>query len=145
MYANTAKGFHIHPPYVPEGEAVEAWFRRLYVEEPANYGLRAYDREQWDVMFFAQGAVEMLLVDERAGMDRRMMRFLIEGDDHRGPNNAGVVIPPGVAHALRAEGTKDVIMVYGTSTKFDPAFEGRIASGVESAPLPQEWQAYLER
>src|SRR6187402_2274171 len=65
MFAGTAKGFHIHPPYLPEGVEPEAWFRRLYVEEPHNYTLRPYDREQWDAMFFLQGIVEMLLVDER--------------------------------------------------------------------------------
>jgi deoxycytidine triphosphate deaminase len=48
-----------------------------------------------------------------------------------------------VAHALRAEGLRDVIMVYGTSTSFDPGFEGRIASEVESAPLPEEWERYV--
>jgi len=144
MFASTAKGFHIHPPYVPEGTAPEAWFRRLFVEEAGNFSLRPYDREQWDAMFFVQGNVEMLLVDERAGMPRRVMRFIIEGDDQRGPNNAGVVIPAGVAHALRAEGALDAIMVYGTTTQFNPEFEGRIADGVERAPLPVEWQAYLD-
>ncbi|HZJ15918.1 MAG TPA: hypothetical protein VFD27_12775, partial [Chthoniobacteraceae bacterium] len=99
--------------------------------------------EQWDVMFFVQGNVEMLLCDERAGLPRRVMRFLLEGDDRRGPNNAGVVIPPGVAHALRVEGSTDAIMVYGTSTQFDPTFEGRIADGVERAPLPGEWEDFL--
>ena len=54
------------------------------------------------------------------------------------------MIPAGVAHAIRAEPAGDVIMVYGTSTKFDPAFEGRIASDVESAPLPPEWTNYLK-
>jgi dTDP-4-dehydrorhamnose 3,5-epimerase-like enzyme len=72
------------------------------------------------------------------------MRFLIEGDDQRGANNVGVVIPAGVAHALRAEGGRDVIMIYGTTTQFDPGFEGRIADGVERAPLPAEWQSYLD-
>ena len=143
MFAGTAKGFHIHPPHLESGQNAEAWFRRLFIEEPTNYALRPYDREQWDVMFFVQGNVEMLLVDERAGLDRRVMRFLIEGDDHRGPNNAGVVIPPGVAHALRAEGGSDAIMVYGTSTKFDPAAEGRIADSIERAPLPEDWERYL--
>jgi hypothetical protein len=71
------------------------------------------------------------------------MRLLADGDDQRGPNNVGIVIPAGVAHALRAEGARDVIMVYGTSTSFEPAFEGRIASGVESAPLPEEWSKYV--
>ena len=142
MYANTAKGFHIHPPCIPEGADPAEWFGKLFGETPENFELRPYDREQWDVMFFVQGAVEMLLVDERAGMDRRVMRMLIEGDDMRGLNNVGIVIPAGVAHALRAEGGRDVIMVYGTSTTFDPAFEGRIASEVESAPLPEEWSKY---
>ena len=145
MFAGTAKGFHIHPPHLPAGENAESWFRRLFVNEPANYAVRPYDREQWDVMFFVQGNVEMLLVDERAGLERRVMRFVIEGDDQRGPNNAGLVIPAGVAHALRAEGATDAIMVYGTSTKFDPAAEGRIADGVERAPLPDEWERYLAR
>jgi dTDP-4-dehydrorhamnose 3,5-epimerase-like enzyme len=71
------------------------------------------------------------------------MRLLADGDDLRGPNNVGVVIPPGVAHALRAEGARDVIMVYGTSTSFEPAFEGRIASGIESAPLSEDWRKYV--
>ena len=144
MFAGTAKGFHIHPPCIPEGTTAEAWFQKLFVEEPAHFFLRPYDREQWDAMFFVHGNVEMLLVDERVGLPRRVMRFIIEGDDARGPNNAGVIIPAGVAHALRVEGASDAIMVYGTSTKFDPAFEGRIADGVERAPLPPEWQAYLD-
>ncbi len=143
MFAGTAKGFHIHPPYIPEGTEPAAWFRRLFIEEPTNHALRPYDREQWDVMFFVQGGVEMLLVDERLGMPRRFMRFVIEGDDRRGPNNAGVIIPAGVAHALRVEGAVDGIMVYGTSTSFIPAFEGRIADSIERAPLPEDWQAYV--
>ncbi len=145
MFAGTAKGFHIHPPHVPEGETPEAWFERLYVRESSAYALRPYALEQWDAMFFVQGAVEMLLVDERAGLPRRVMRFLIEGDDRRGPNNAGVVIPAGVAHSLRVEGAADAIMVYGTTTIFEPTFEGRIADGVERAPLPEEWEEYLAR
>ena len=143
MFAGTAKGFHIHPPSIPPDTHPQEWFKRLFIDEPGNYALRPYNEEQWDVMFFIQGNVEMILVDERAGMPRRAMRFIIEGDDLRGPNNAAVVIPPGVAHALRAEGSQDLIMVYGTSTKFEPAFEGRIASDVESAPLPAEWLDYI--
>jgi dTDP-4-dehydrorhamnose 3,5-epimerase-like enzyme len=143
MFANTAKGFHIHPPSIPEGVDPAEWFARLFGETPENFELRPYDREQWDVMFFVQGTVEMILVDERAGLDRRVMRLLIDGDDQRGPNNIGIVIPAGVAHALRAEGARDVIMVYGTSTSFDPSFEGRISSEIESAPLPEEWQKYI--
>jgi dTDP-4-dehydrorhamnose 3,5-epimerase-like enzyme len=94
-------------------------------------------------MFFLQGRVEILLIDERAGLERRRMHVFIEGDDHRGKNNAGIVIPPGVAHAIRVEGTSDAIMVYGTSTKFDPSFEGRIADGIERAVLPAEWEKYF--
>ncbi len=145
MFAGTGKGFHIHPPHIPEGETPESWFRRLFADEPAQFSLRQYDREQWDVMFFVQGCVEMLLVDERAGLERRVMRFIIEGDDHRGLNNAGIVIPAGVAHALRVEGATDAIMVYGTSTAFEPNFEGRIADSIECAPMPPEWQQYLDR
>jgi dTDP-4-dehydrorhamnose 3,5-epimerase-like enzyme len=143
MFANSAKGFHIHPPHIPAGTTPEAWLRRLFVEEVQNFSLRPYAREQWDAMFFVQGNVEMLLCDERAGLPRRVMRFLVEGDDRRGPNNAGVIIPPGVAHALRVEGSTDAIMVYGTSTQFDPDFEGRIADSVEKAPLPAEWEDFL--
>lgn len=144
MFAGTAKGFHVHPPFLPEGENAAAWFQKLFVDEPKNFALRPYAREQWDAMFFVQGIVEMLLVDERAGMPRRVMRFIIEGDDVRGANNAGVVIPAGVAHALRCASSTDAIMVYGTSTTFNPAFEGRIADGVERAPLPEDWERYLK-
>jgi dTDP-4-dehydrorhamnose 3,5-epimerase-like enzyme len=144
MFACTAKGFHIHPPHIPAGTRPEAWFERLFLKEPKNFGLRPYDHEQWDAMFFVQGNVEIILVDERAGLPRRTMRFLIEGDDQSGPNNAAAVIPAGVAHALRAEGSRDAIMVYGTSTKFRADFEGRIVATIESAPLPPDWEAYLK-
>jgi dTDP-4-dehydrorhamnose 3,5-epimerase-like enzyme len=143
MWAGTAKGFHIHPPYIPAEVAPDAWFKRLFVDEPQNYALRPYDREQWDAMFFVQGNIEMILVDERAGMPRRTMRFILEGDNHRSANNAGVVIPAGVAHALRVESSENAIMVYGTSTKFNPAFEGRIESDVETANLPPDWHRYI--
>ncbi len=143
MFAGTAKGFHIHPPHIPDGTTPEAWFRRLFIEEPRNFSLRPYDREQWDAMFFVQGAIEMLLVDERAGMPRRVMRFFIEGDDQRGPNNACAVIPSGVAHAMRVEGSREAIMVYGTTTIFEPEFEGRLVDEIERPMLPEEWQKYI--
>lgn len=145
MFANTAKGFHIHPPSIPEGTAAADWFRQLYIDEPGNYGARPYGREQWDAMFFVQGTIEFLLVDERIGMPRRPMRFVIEGDNRPGAGNIGLVIPAGVAHALRCAGSQDVIMVYGTSTSFEPAFEGRIASGVEECPLPKDWLEYINQ
>jgi dTDP-4-dehydrorhamnose 3,5-epimerase-like enzyme len=143
MFASTAKGFHVHPPSVPEGSAAADWLRRLFVDEPENYSLRRHDEEQWDVMFFLQGRVEMILCDIRAGLPRRVMRLFIDGDNHRSNNNVGVVIPPGVAHAIRVEGAEDVIMVYGTSTIFHPEFEGRIASEIETAELPESWQKFL--
>jgi len=71
------------------------------------------------------------------------MRFLIDGDNIPGPNNVGIVIPAGVAHALRSADSSDLIMVYGTSTRFNPDFEGRIESRVEAAPLPSDWQGYF--
>ncbi len=144
MYAGSAKGFHIHPPHIPAGVTPEDWFRRVFIEETGNYALRPYDREQWDIMFFVRGRAEMLLVDERAGLPRRIMRLWIDGDNHRGANNGAVIIPPGVAHALRAEGGEDLIMVYGTSTRFNPEAEGRIASAIEVSRLPEDWQRYLD-
>ncbi|SRR5579862_176303 len=142
MFSGTAKGFHVHPPFIPEGEEPEKWFTRLFIENPGACQERPYDREQWDVMFFVQGVAEMILIDERRGLERRVMRYIVEGDDQRGPNNVGVVIPAGVAHAVRVASSAELIMVYGTSTKFDPLFEGRIASEVETANLPPEWQEY---
>ena len=144
MFTQTAKGFHVHPPSIPEGEKPEAWLRRLFVEEPENYALRRYDEEQWDVMFFVQGVAEMILRDARAGMPTRTMRFFVDGDNRPGANNVGIVVPPGVAHAIRVEGSEDVIMVYGTSTSFQPEFEGRIASEVETAQLPESWARFLK-
>jgi dTDP-4-dehydrorhamnose 3,5-epimerase-like enzyme len=143
MFANTAKGFHVHPPSIPENADAADWLRRVFIDESENYSLRRYDDEQWDVMFFLQGRVEMILCDMRVGFPKRVMRFFVDGDNHRGNNNVGVVIPPGVAHAIRAEGAEDVIMVYGTSTIFHPEFEGRIASEVESAELPEGWREFL--
>ena len=144
MFAQTAKGFHIHPPSIPEGTKPEKWMRRLFIEEPKNYSLRRYADEQWDVMFFVQGVVEMILRDVRAGLPTRTMRFFVDGDNHSGGNNVGVVVPAGVAHAIRVEGSEDVIMVYGTSTSFEPEFEGRIASEIETATLPEGWAKFLK-
>ena len=143
MFGGSAKGFHIHPPSIPGDTTAQKWLKRLFVNEPANYSLRRYEEEQWDVMFFVQGRAEMILRDVRAGLPARTMRFFVDGDNHRGPNNAGIVVPPGVAHAIRVEGSEDVIMVYGTSTIFRPEFEGRIASEIEAATLPSSWQQFL--
>lgn len=143
MWPGTSKGFHIHPPFIPEGTPAEVWFKRLFVEEPDNFALRPYDQEQWDAMYFVQGVVEMFLVDERAGMEKRVMRLMIEGDNHRGANNACIVIPAGVAHALRVESSESAIMVYGTSTTFNPDFEGRIASRIEMPEVPPDWAEYI--
>jgi dTDP-4-dehydrorhamnose 3,5-epimerase-like enzyme len=143
MFAHSAKGFHVHPPSIPADTTAEKWLRRLFVLRPQNYSLRRYDDEQWDVMFFLQGRAEIILCDVRAGLSKRIMRFFVDGDNHRGSNNIGLVIPPGVAHAIRAEGPEDVIMVYGTSTIFTPEFEGRIASEIETAQLPESWQKFL--
>ena len=143
MHRDSAKGFHIHPPHVPEDVSAERWFQKLFIENPEDFSLRLYGLEQWDVMFFLTGICEMILVDEREGLTRRVMRFTIHGDGKPGANNAAVVIPPGVAHALRSIGNEDLIMVYGTSTTFNPDWEGRIESGIEAAPLPADWSAYL--
>ena len=143
MFSGTAKGFHVHPPAIPENSDAVDWLRRLYIDELDNYSLRRYHEEQWDMMFFAQGRIEMILYDIRTGLPRRVMRFFVDGDNHRSDNNVGVIIPPGVAHAVRVEGTEDVIMVYGTTTVFRPEFEGRIASDVETAVLPESWEKFL--
>jgi dTDP-4-dehydrorhamnose 3,5-epimerase-like enzyme len=143
MFANSAKGFHIHPPSIPDATTAKKWLRRLFVAGSQNYSLRPYDREQWDVMFFLQGRAEVFLRDVRAGLPARNMRLFVDGDNHRSRNNVGIVIPPGVAHAIRAEGSEDVIMVYGTSTIFRPEFEGRIASEIETAELPASWRKFL--
>jgi dTDP-4-dehydrorhamnose 3,5-epimerase-like enzyme len=145
MFAGTCKGFHIHPPFIPEGADPSAWIQQLYLSPSSPPCERPYDREQWDAMFFIQGNVEMLLVDERAGMERRVMRFSIEGDDSGGSAHAGVLIPPGVAHAIKVEGSGDALMVYGTTTVFDPEAEGRISDSIERADLPPDWVKYLER
>ena len=143
MFAGSAKGFHLHPPHVPDDTPPAEWFVRLFGDEEENFSLRPYDHEQWDVMYFLQGRLDLILCDEREGLPRRRMRLFIEGDDRRSANSVAVVIPPGVAHALRAEGSEDLLMVYGTSTTFRPEVEGRIASGVETLGMPSEWEAYL--
>jgi dTDP-4-dehydrorhamnose 3,5-epimerase-like enzyme len=143
MFAGTAKGFHIHPPSIPEGADAAEWFGKMFSKSGSHHGSRPYEKEQWDVIFFVQGRVEILLRDARAGLDSRVMRFFIDGDNRRGRNNAGMVVPAGVAHAMRVEGSEDVIMVYGTSTSFHPEFEGRIASEIETASLPESWASFL--
>lgn len=50
MFRDTAKGFHIHPPHVPEGEHAAAWFEKLFGEKsgntPADPSLRPYTKER---------------------------------------------------------------------------------------------------
>ncbi|MGI9240356.1 MAG: hypothetical protein ACR2RV_06115 [Verrucomicrobiales bacterium] len=145
MFRDTAKGFHIHPPHIPAGEAADDWIQKLFVNSGGDPSLRPYHHEQWDLMFFIQGIAEIILIDERAGLPREQMRILIDGDDRPGQHNAAIVIPPGVAHAIRSASSTDLIMVYGTSTTFEPENEGRIASGIESASLPPDWEAYIGR
>jgi dTDP-4-dehydrorhamnose 3,5-epimerase-like enzyme len=145
MFAMTAKGFHVHPPSIPDGTSASDWMQRLFLNEATDYSLRRYTEEQWDLMFVVQGVAEMILRDVRAGLPIRTMRFLIDGDNHRSGDNVAVVIPPGVAHAIRTEGSEDLVMIYGTSTSFRPEFEGRMASDVESAPLPDTWQKFLSK
>lgn len=141
MFANSAKGFHVHPPYIPPGEDPAKWMRQRFGGKSS--ASPNYQAEQWDMMFFVQGRVEIILRDLRAGLPPRVMRFFVDGDNHRSANTAGVIIPPGVAHALRVEGSEDAIMVYGTSTTFRPEFEGRIGSEVENASLPDSWKGFL--
>ncbi|MEO6053195.1 MAG: hypothetical protein ABIP97_04210 [Chthoniobacterales bacterium] len=142
MFAGSAKGFHIHPPHIPEGTEPAKWHQRFLNtdKQPQTF----FDKEQWDVMFFLQGRNEFFLVDEREGLPRLTMRFFIGSDASDRENNVVIVIPPGVAHGLRVEGSTDAIMVYGTSVTFAPAFEGRIASDIETASLPPDWAKYLE-
>lgn len=144
MQRQSAKGFHIHPPHIPDGVDAGEWLRSLYLEPEGNYSKRPYLQEQWDLMCFLTGLCEIILVDERQGLSRKVMRFIIAGDSRPGPENAGIVIPPGVAHALRNIGNEDVVMVYGTSTSFRPDWEGRIADGIEKSALPDDWQSYLQ-
>lgn len=85
MFAGSAKGFHIHPPYILEGETPTSWFE--------NYSLRRCDLKQWDVMYFLQGRLDLTLCDERESFPRRHMGLFIDGDD-RGGNNVAVIIRP---------------------------------------------------
>src|SRR5688500_10611814 len=81
MFAQTAKGFHVHPPSIPKGTKPADWMRRLFVEEPENYSLRRYSEEQWDMMFFVQGVAEVILRDALAGVPARTMRFCVYRDN----------------------------------------------------------------
>src|SRR5438105_15437158 len=87
MFAHSAKGFHVHPPSIPPDTTAEKWLRRLFVFRPQDYSMRRYDDEQWDIMFFLQGRAEMILGDACVGLSQRIMRFFVDGDNHRGSNN----------------------------------------------------------
>lgn len=143
IFVGGAKGIHVHPPHIPAGRKPAEWFRSMYGSDNGSYRQRPYMQEQWDVWFFLQSTVEVVLIDLRDGLQRRVMRFYVDGEDKGGPNCVGVVIPAGVGHGLRVEGSQDAILVYGTSTTFHPEFEGRIVSDVETKPLPESWRKFL--
>src|SRR5436189_293255 len=42
MFARTAKGFHVHPPSIPEDTTAADWLRRLFIDEPDNYSLPSW-------------------------------------------------------------------------------------------------------
>src|SRR5438093_10401065 len=44
MFANTAKGFHVHPPSIPKGGVAADWLRRVFIDERENYSLRSEER-----------------------------------------------------------------------------------------------------
>src|SRR5437763_648413 len=67
MFSNTAKGFHVHPASIPKGGVAADWLRGVFIEERENYSLRRYDDEEWGVMLFLQGRVEIILCYIRAG------------------------------------------------------------------------------
>src|SRR5216110_238284 len=46
MFANSAKGFHIHPPSLPANITAEKSLHRFFNNQPQNYSLRPYDLEQ---------------------------------------------------------------------------------------------------
>src|SRR5260370_10041887 len=75
MFANSAKGFHIHPPSIPAEMTAEKWLRRLFINQPQNYSLRPYDREQWDIMFFLQVRAEIFFLDVPAGRPATNIRL----------------------------------------------------------------------
>ena len=54
MFAQTAKGFHVHPPSVPEGADAAEWLQRCFVQEPENYSLRRYEHERLMVARLAE-------------------------------------------------------------------------------------------
>ena len=54
----------------------------------------------------------------------------------------GGINPAGVAHAVRCVSSKDLVMVYGTSTTFAVENEGRIAHALETPTTPPDWEAY---
>src|SRR4051812_5081972 len=58
MFAGSAKGFHVHPPHIPDDTTAADWMKRLFLDGPDTYSTRPYDREQWDVIFFVQGVAE---------------------------------------------------------------------------------------
>ncbi len=41
MFAHSAKGFHVHPPNIPEKQKAAAWLKKLFLDEPRNYAARA--------------------------------------------------------------------------------------------------------
>src|SRR4029434_6130458 len=39
MFSGTAKGFHVHPPSIPDDTDAADWLRRLYMHAPGKYSL----------------------------------------------------------------------------------------------------------
>ena len=121
------------------------WLRRLFVRSPENYSLRRYDDEQWDVMFFLQGTVEMICAMcvpafPSASCVSSSMAIIIAA-----ATMSEWSFHPASRTPFAWKAAEDVIMVYGTSTIFQPEFEGRIVSDVESAELPESWRKFRGR
>ena len=97
-------------------------------------------------MFFLQGRVEMILCDVRARFAAARHAILHRWRQSSRQQQCGSGrFHPASRTRFASKGAEDVIMVYGTSTIFHPEFEGRIASEIESAELPESWQKFLGR
>ena len=116
MFAQTAKGFHVHPPNIPKGTKAEDWMRRLFVKEWSDAeNLAAFGPEtlarygtgrNYVAYFVFSGSIDpatgMLMniseIKERAG------QVLHEGFDHKflnEDNMAFASVPPTTENVAR--------------------------------------------
>ena len=94
-----------------------------------------YHRHQTDLWVPVQGMFQVALVDLRS----ESLTFGFKNTMYVGTLRPWqILIPPGIGHGYKVIGSSDAMLVYGTSSFYNPKDEGRI--GYDDPKIRYDWE-----